>query len=140
MLGQIGIKINLVSQSKSIHFTLIQKQPPESDFFLLGWGVPPYDSDYIFSFLYHTRSGSRGGWNAMRYSDADVDKKIQSLSSEIDLSKRNATIADLWKKLKDETLYIAIHHQTLAYAMKKDVDIPVHPDNNVWIKNVAIKK
>ncbi|MGL4324327.1 MAG: ABC transporter substrate-binding protein, partial [Beijerinckiaceae bacterium] len=109
MLGQIGIKINLVSQSKSIHFTLIQKQPPESDFFLLGWGVPPYDSDYIFSFLYHTRSGSRGGWNAMRYSNAEVDQKIQSLSSEIDLAKRNATIAELWKKLKDETLYIAIH-------------------------------
>ena len=53
MLGQIGIKINLVSQSKSLHFPTLQNL--KSDFYLLGWGVPTYDSDYIFSYLYHTR-------------------------------------------------------------------------------------
>ena len=51
MLGQAGIKINLVSQSKSLHFPTLQNL--KSDFFLLGWGVPTYDSDYIFSFLPH---------------------------------------------------------------------------------------
>ena len=55
MLGQIGIKVNLVSQSKSLHFPTLQNL--KSDFYLLGWGVPTYDSDYIFSFLYHTREG-----------------------------------------------------------------------------------
>ncbi len=67
MLGQIGIKVNLVSQSKSLHFPMLQNL--KSDFYLLGWGVPTYDSDYIFSYLYHTRSGTYGGWNATRYSN-----------------------------------------------------------------------
>jgi ABC-type transport system substrate-binding protein len=41
MLGQAGIKVNLVSQSKTIHFPLITKDPTETDFFLYGWGVRP---------------------------------------------------------------------------------------------------
>jgi peptide/nickel transport system substrate-binding protein len=140
MWGAIGVKVNLVSQSKSIHFTLIQKQPPETDFFMLGWGVPTFDSDYVFSFLYHTRAGSRGSWNALRYSNAEIDSKIQTLSSETDIAKRNATIADIWGRLKEEALYIPLHHQTLAYGMKSDLDIPVDVSNQPKLKFVSFKR
>ncbi|HET7156913.1 MAG TPA: ABC transporter substrate-binding protein [Hyphomicrobiaceae bacterium] len=139
MLAKIGIKVNLVAQSRGPHFTLIQKTPPETEFYMVGWGVPTYDSQYIFSFLYHTRSGSDGSWNATRYSKPDVDAAIQSLNSEIDTAKRNATIAKIWQTVGDETNYIALHHQMLAYAMKNDLDIPVSPDNTVFIKFVAAK-
>ena len=47
--------------------------------------MPTYDSDYIFSYLYHTRTGSQGSWNATALLDPDVDEMIQSLSREIDL-------------------------------------------------------
>lgn len=139
MLAKIGIKVNLVAQAKGPHFTLIQKNPPETEFYLLGWGVPTYDSHYIFSFLYHTRSGSDGSWNATRYTNPDIDAAIQSLNGEIDTAKRNATIAKIWQTLGDETNYIALHHQMLAYAMKSDLDIPVSPENTVFIKFVAAK-
>jgi len=139
MLAKIGVKVNLMAQPKGPHFTLIQKQPPETEFYLLGWGVPTYDSHYIFSFLYHTRSGKDGTWNATRYSNADVDAKIQSLTREVDAGKRNATIADIWKTLSADTVYVAIHHQMLAYAMKGDLDIPVSPENQVHMKFVAPK-
>ena len=139
MLAKIGIKVNLVAQSRGPHFTLIQKNPPETEFYMVGWGVPTYDSQYIFSFLYHTRSGSDGSWNATRYSKPDVDAAIQSLNSEIDTAKRNATIAKIWQTVSDETNYIALHHQMLAYAMKNDLDIPVSPENTVFIKFVAAK-
>ena len=139
MLAKIGIKVNLVAQSRGPHFTLIQKTPPETEFYMVGWGVPTYDSQYIFSFLYHTRSGSDGSWNATRYSKPEVDAAIQSLNSEIDTAKRNATIAKIWQTVSDETNYIALHHQMLAYAMKNDLDIPVSPENTVFIKFVAAK-
>jgi peptide/nickel transport system substrate-binding protein len=139
MLARIGIKVNLVAQPKGPHFTLIQKTPPETEFFLLGWGVPTYDSHYIFSFLYHTRSGKDGGWNATRYSNPEIDKSIQSLTSEVDAAKRNATIARIWQVLGDETIYIPLHHQALAYAMKGDLDIPVSPENTVHMKFTAPK-
>ena len=139
MLAKIGVKVNLVAQPKGPHFTLIQKNPPETDFYLLGWGVPTYDSHYIFSFLYHGRSGSEGSWNATRYNNPEVNGAIKGLTSEVDAAKRDAAIAKLWQTLADETNYIALHHQMLAYAMKRDIDIPVSPDNAVFIKFVAAK-
>ena len=139
MLAKIGIKVNLVSQPKGPHFTLIQKTPPETEFYLLGWGVPTYDSHYIFSFLYHTRTKSEGSWNATRYSNPEIDAAIRSLTSEVDKAKRNATIAKIWATLADETIYIATHHQMLAYAMTRDFDIPVSPENQVHVKFIAAK-
>ncbi|MDO5528546.1 MAG: ABC transporter substrate-binding protein, partial [Paracoccus sp. (in: a-proteobacteria)] len=46
MLGQIGVNVNLVAQSRNLHFPLVQNG--ETDFFLMGWGVPPFDSQYVF--------------------------------------------------------------------------------------------
>ncbi len=64
MLAKIGVNVKLAAGPKGPHFNLIQKQPPETEFFLLGWGVPTYDSHYIFSFLYQTRKDKDGTWNA----------------------------------------------------------------------------
>jgi peptide/nickel transport system substrate-binding protein len=138
MLGQIGIKANLVSQSRSLHFPLIQKA--ETDFYLVGWGVPPYDSEYIFSYLYHTRTEKLGGWNAARYSNPEMDKLIQGLSTETDLAKRNTAIAAIWQQVTKDQVYIALHHQVLAYAMKNFIDIPVHPENQVLFKELSFRK
>jgi len=140
MFGQIGIKANLVSQSKTLHFPLIQKNPPETDFYLVGWGVPPFDSEHIFSFLYYTRGGKFGSWNATGYSSAEVDAMIQSLAGETDTAKRNATIAKIWARLKEDVIYLPVHHQVLAFAMKTDLDIPVDPENQPKLKYVAFKK
>ena len=141
MFAKIGINAKLSAQPKGPHFTLIQKNPPETEFYLLGWGVPTYDSHYIFSFLYNTRAGKDGTWNATKYSNAELDKKITSLTEETNIAKRDATIAAIWKQLADETIYLAIHHQTLAYAMKDDVDIVVAPNNTVLMKFFApVKK
>ncbi len=140
MWGAIGIKVNLVSQSKSLHFPMIQKNPPETDFFLLGWGVPTFDSDYIFSFLYHKREGSRGSWNATRYSNPEMETLIQSLSAETDLAKRDATVAKIWAKLKTDIVYIPLHHQALSYGMKNTLDIPVDVSNQPKLKFVTFKR
>jgi peptide/nickel transport system substrate-binding protein len=139
MFGQIGIKANVVSQSKTLHFPLIQKNPPETEFYLVGWSVPPYDPEYIFSFLYHTRGGSLGTWNATRYSNPEADAMIKSLSSETDTQKRDATIAKLWSIFQDATIYLPIHHQSLAFAMRNTVDIPVDPENQPKMKHVSFK-
>ena len=42
--------------------------------------------------------------------------------------------------MQDETIYIPLHDQLLAYAMKSDLDVPVSPDNVVHMKFVAPKK
>ena len=136
MLAKIGIKVNLVAQSEGARTSpLIQKNPPETEFYLLGWGVPTYDSHYIFSFLYHTRTGKDGSWNATRYSNPEIDKKIQSLTSEIDLGQaQRHDRRDLEDAAATRRSTSPLHHQMLAYAMKSDLDIQVSPDNSVHMK------
>src|SRR5262245_41006625 len=138
MFGQIGIKVNLISQSKSLHFPVLQRV--ESDFYLLGWGVPPYDSEYIFNYLYHTRTDKFGGWNATRYSNAEIERVIEGLSARMDLGRGHSAIAKIWQQVAADQIYVAIHHQVLAHAMKNAVDIPVHPDNQVFFKLVQFRK
>ena len=132
MFAQIGITVNLDAKPKAQHFPLITNG--QTDFYMLGWGVPTYDSEYIFNFLVHTRSEDRGSWNGSGFSDADVDAKIVSLASETDLAVRNATIADIWSVVQDETLYLPIHHQLLNWGMTDAVGIEVSPEDDPKFK------
>lgn len=134
MLAQIGITVNLNAQPRAQHFPLINNEPPQTDFYMLGWGVPTYDSEYIFNFLVHTRTEGRGSWNGTRYSNPELDVKIQSLSSEVDLEARDATIAEIWETVQDEVIYLPIHHQVLNWGMADQVETVVDPEDQVKFK------
>jgi peptide/nickel transport system substrate-binding protein len=137
MFGQIGITVNLDAKPKAQHFPLISSGG--TDFYMLGWGVPTYDSEYIFNFLVHTRGDERGSWNGTGYSNPDLDAKIVSLASETDLDKRNATIAEIWSTVQDEVLYLPIHHQVLNWGMKENVGIEVSPEDDPKMKYFTMK-
>ena len=127
MLGRINMNVNLVSQTRSLHFPLIERW--ETDFYLLGWGVPTFDSAYVFDFLVHTREGGRGSFNGSRYSNPEVDAMIQSLATETDLEARDATIAAIWDQVMEDRVFLNVHNQLLAYAMRDGINLDVHPEN-----------
>ncbi|WP_244314372.1 ABC transporter substrate-binding protein [Pannonibacter tanglangensis] len=137
MLGRIGIKANLVSQSRTLHFPLIQKF--ETDFYMLGWGVPTFDSAYVFDFLIHSPEGARGGWNATKYLNPEVDAMIKSLATEIDNNARNATIAKIWDQVQKDRVLLPVHNQLLAYATRDNISIEVHPENQPKLTTVKFK-
>jgi peptide/nickel transport system substrate-binding protein len=132
MLGQIGVRVNLDAKPKAQHFPLITDG--KTDFYMLGWGVPTYDSEYIFNFLVHGREGDIGTWNGTGYDNDDLDAKIKSLASNTDLEARNADIAEIWRVVQDETLYIPIHHQVLNWGMTDGVGIEVDPEDQPKVK------
>jgi len=137
MFAQIGIKVNLDAKPKAQHFPLINNL--ESDFYMLGWGVPTYDSEYIFNFLVHTKTDKYGSWNGTRYSNPELDKMIVALASETDLDKRNAMIADIWAQVQEDTIYLPIHHQVLNWGMKSEIDTIVAPDDAAKFKYFSYK-
>jgi peptide/nickel transport system substrate-binding protein len=137
MMAQIGVTVNLDAKPKAQHFPLINTG--ETDFYMLGWGVPTYDSEYVFNFLAHTKGEKYGSWNGTRYSNADLDAKIVALASETDLEARNASIADIWSTVQDEVLYLPIHHQVLNWGMKSDVGTIVAPDDTAKFKYFTMK-
>jgi peptide/nickel transport system substrate-binding protein len=136
MLGQIGITVNLDAKSKAQHFPLITEG--QTDFYMLGWGVPTYDSEYIFNFLVHGRESDIGTWNNTGYDNDELDAKIKSLASNTDLEARNADIADIWRVVQDEVLYIPIHHQVLNWGMADGVGIEVDPEDQPKVKYITM--
>ncbi|WP_234416705.1 ABC transporter substrate-binding protein [Ruegeria sp. Alg231-54] len=137
MLGQIGVTVNLDAKPKAQHFPLITDG--KTDFYMLGWGVPTYDSEYIFNFLVHGREDDIGTWNGTGYQDDALDTKIKSLASNTDLDARNADIADIWRVVQDEALYIPIHHQVLNWGMADGVGIEVDAEDQPKVKYFTIK-
>ncbi|WP_425046420.1 ABC transporter substrate-binding protein [Primorskyibacter sp. S87] len=132
MLAQIGVTVNLDAKPKAQHFPLINTL--ETDFYMLGWGVPTYDSEYIFNFLAHTKGEKYGSWNGTRFSNADLDAKIEALASETNLPKRDEMINEIWQVVQEEQLYIPIHHQVLNWGMKSNVGTIVAPDDTAKFK------
>ncbi len=135
MLGRINIQVNLNAQTRSLHFPLIEKW--ETDFYMLGWGVPTFDSQYVFDFLVHTREGSYGSFNGSRYSNPELDAKIESLATMTDLDARNALIAEIWDTVMAERIFLNVHNQVLAYAMREGVNLDVHPENQPRMTTVT---
>lgn len=132
MLGQIGIDVALDAKPKAQHFPLISKW--ETDFYMLGWGVPTFDSEYIFNFLVHTKTDELGSWNGTRYSNPELDEKIVSLASQTDLAARDATIAEIWAQLQEDRIYLPIHHQVLNWGMKDTIAFDVQPEDQPHFK------
>jgi len=132
MLAQIGIAVNLSATPRAQHFPLIANL--DTDFYLLGWGVPTYDAEYIFNFLYHTQGEGRGSWNATRYSNPEMDEMIASLTSNTDLEARDQTVAELFEMAKEEVIYIPIHNQILNWGVSDDWTTVVDADDQVLFK------
>ncbi len=132
MFGQIGVTVNLDAKPKAQHFPLLSNY--ETDFYMLGWGVPTYDSEYIFNFLVHGRDDKYGSWNAVRYNNPELNAKIESLASNTDLEARNADIKAIWEVVQDEALYIPIHHQVLNWGMAEKVGTIVEPEDSPKFK------
>jgi len=64
---------------------------------------------------------------------------IKTLATETDLDKRNATIAEIWKKVQEDRVFLMVHNQVLAYAAREGIDIAVHPENQPHMADVTFK-
>ncbi|WP_280188382.1 ABC transporter substrate-binding protein [Delftia sp. PS-11] len=138
-LGRVGIKTEVSARPIAMHSVSISKA--DADFYLYGWGVPTYDSAYIFDFLVHTRGkDGRGAQNATHYSNPVVDARIAALSSESDKAKRDVTIRNIWETVQKERFYIPLHDQVIHFASVQKINVPVHPDNVLHFKSVKFEK
>ena len=124
MLAKIGITVKLDAIPKSQHFPKIKNR--ETDFYMLGWGVPTLDSHYVFSYLF----ASEGSWNATGYNNPRIDSLTDSFAVETDLSKRDGQIAEAWNIVKDDIVYLPIHHQVISWGMSDKLMLPIRPNDS----------
>lgn len=139
MLAQIGIKVDLQSRSKTLHFPKVQKK--DSSFFLVGWGVPTLDSHYVFTFLYQTNDAAKkvGSWNYINYSNPKMDELTDAMLKEVDQSKRDQMIAEAWKIAVEDMPYLPLHHQLIVWSMSDKVTMPIFANDAPNFRYAKIK-
>lgn len=137
MMGRIGITVALNAVPKAQFFPLVTGD--DTEFYLVGWGVPTFDSEYVFNFLVHSRTGDRGSWNATGYGNAEVDGMIESLSSEIDEGARDATIEAIWERMAEDVVYLPLHNQVLNWGMRESVEAEVDPEDQPKFKRFSLQ-
>lgn len=121
MWARIGVTVRLIATPFSTHSQTFQRG--ESPFFMLGWGVSTYDALYAMQAWGHTRTnGADGNFNFGKVSDAKLDALIQQIKFEPDVPRRNALIREALLRIRDESLFVPIHHQIRPWAMKQGVE------------------
>jgi peptide/nickel transport system substrate-binding protein len=137
MLSQIGLKPTLNSMPRARYFPKIWDR--DTSMFMMGFNSPYFDGMYALETLLMTRDDKKGEgiYNYSNLSDPELDKEIAAARDELDPKKREAMIKALYKKVTDDAIYVAVYNQVLAYAMRKNVDAMVRPDNWLeirWVK------
>ncbi|MCA8933223.1 MAG: ABC transporter substrate-binding protein [Rhodospirillaceae bacterium] len=135
MLGQVGIDVELMAETKSIYFGRILAQGGyDTSFYLLGWTPGSFDSYNVLYNLVHTRNEDGAGtFNNGGYSNPEVDALTAQILSETDQDARAAMIAEAWQMLHDDVGYIPLHQQALAWGVSDNVELIQRADNEfVW--------
>ncbi|MFP5397991.1 MAG: ABC transporter substrate-binding protein [Gammaproteobacteria bacterium] len=137
-LARIGVKVNLMAETKTTYFPKILRR--DTSFYLLGWTPGTYDSHNPLSSLMATPNDKgQGQFNLGWYSNPRLDELTQQIQSETDQAKRNAMIAEAFKIHAEDVGHIPLHQQALAWAMKKNVDLVQLPDNFMPYRYVTVK-
>jgi peptide/nickel transport system substrate-binding protein len=139
MLARIGVKIDLLAQTKAKYFAKILAPRYDTDFFLLGWTPATYDAHNALYSLLGTRAGGRGEVNVSGYSNPALDDLIQKIGQETDETKRDGLIDDAATILQHDLPTIPLHQQVVVWAAKSNVDVAQLADNYFPFRYITVK-
>ena len=141
MLARIGVKVDLLAQTRAKYFGKINAPRFETSFYMLGWTPGTYDAlDALKALAATRRPGSPDGvFNIGGYSNPQLDELIKKIQVELDTEKRNELIAQALTLLKDDFAYIPLHQQVVVWATRDNVDLAQTGDNFFQLRFVNLK-
>ena len=113
----------------------------DTSFYMLGWGVPTFDSQYALQSLIRTRieKTADGDYNLGRYSNPKVDELTETMSHELDKEKRQELINAAAKIVQEDVATIPLHQQVIVWAVRDNVDVVQPADNAFYLRWVKLK-
>jgi len=141
MLARIGVKVDLLAQTKAKYFAKINAPRYETSFYLLGWTPTPLDALHMLSNLAQTRSAGflDGAWNEGGYANPSLDQLIKKIQVELDSEKRNELISAGLNIVKEDFAYIPLHQQIVIWASRDNVDLAPMGNNDFQLRYVKLK-
>jgi peptide/nickel transport system substrate-binding protein len=137
MWSRIGVDVALKTESRATYFPKVDRG--ETDVYMLGWAtLPPMDSYSVLSAILASRKDGFGGNNPNGLANDRLDELARSAGVELDEGKRRAMLTEALKIAHDEALFIPLHQQPVAWAMRDGIDVPQFADEYVrlWFAKV----
>jgi peptide/nickel transport system substrate-binding protein len=137
-LAKIGVKINLVAETKGTYFPKILRR--DTSFYMLGWTPTTYDSHNALSSLTSCPDDKgTGQFNLGAYCNPKLDEVTKKIQSESDKAKRNELIKEAFKIHADDVGTLPLHQQSLAWGVSKKVELVQLADNFMYFKWMSVK-
>jgi peptide/nickel transport system substrate-binding protein len=122
-LGEAGIRVSVAARPMREHFPMVKNR--ETDFYLLGWGPGPFDSQFHFGYLIR----SDATYNATGYARPHVDDLIDTIETALVTYARDVMTEEVWRIVRDDIVYVPLHQQVIVWAMRDQLELPVDPRN-----------
>ncbi len=139
MLAKIGVTVRVNAMPRAQYFPKIQNL--DTSFYMLGWGVPTFDSQYALQSLIRTRveKTADGDYNLGRYSNPKVDAALDQLKTEVDPKKRAALAHEASALHLADVGHLPLHFQVIPWAMRSNVSVVHRADNRLTVKWVKVQ-
>jgi len=132
-LSRIGVKVNVVAETKTTYFAKILRR--DTSFYMLGWTPSTYDSHNPLNALIACPDDSgAGSVNYGWYCNPKVDELIKKIQVETDPQNRNAMIREAFILHADDIGHLPLHQQALAWGVSKKVKVTQRADNYMLYK------
>jgi peptide/nickel transport system substrate-binding protein len=129
MWAKIGLNVRVEAMPKTQYFQKAQKLDVSA--YLLGWGGGTQDALTTLKSVMHSRDDrGSGDGNYGDFRNADLDRQIDIVETEMDMAKRQEAVNKSIRILQDEVLVIPLHRQVIPWASRAGVQV-IHRANNV---------
>lgn len=141
MLARIGIKINLLAQTKSKYFGKILLQAGnDTSMYMLGWTPSSTDAHNVLLNLTSCRDSktAAGQFNLGGYCNPKVDELTNKIGVETDQAKRNAMIKEAFEIVRKDYGYLPLHQQPMSWGIKDSLQVVQRADDVLDLRNVVM--
>ena len=137
-LSRIGVKINLLTETKGTYFPRILRR--DTSFYLLGWTPSTYDAHNALNAVMRCVDDKGSGqFNLGAYCNPKLDEIIVRIQSETDKARRDAMIKEAFDLHTADVGHLPLHQQSLAWGVAKNVQLTQLADNFMPYKWMSIK-
>jgi peptide/nickel transport system substrate-binding protein len=137
MLARVGIKVNLLAQTRTKYFEKILSR--NTTLSILGWQPLSYDAHSTLQDVINTPRDKIGTYNVGSFSNAKIDQLTDLIETEIDPSKRQALISEALSIHKAEIGHIPLHQAGLAWGVRKGVSVVLRNDDSLELRWVNVE-
>lgn len=130
MWSRIGVNVDLQVESRTTYFPRMDRG--ELDIYMLGWAtLPPMDAFSVLSALLASRRDGFGGNNPNGLTHPRLDELTRQAAVELNEERRRGLMTEALRIVREETLYLPLHQQPVAFAARTNVEVINHPDEFV---------